>query len=209
MNPISVLFVDDHQIVRKGLRSILDPDLRFSVVGEAATGAEALYGVRKYQPDIVILDLRLPDMTGVEACQRILKSFPETIVLILTAYFERDTVFACLRAGAKGYLIKDAEQLNLPEQLLSVYQGHTILDPRATDALTEYIQDSTQPTNPLSLREIEVIQLISQGLTNREVAIHLQLTENTIKGYVKEIFTRLGARNRIEAVALARKRGIL
>lgn len=209
MNPISVLLVDDHQIVRQGLRAILDPDPRFRVVGEAGNGSEALQLVELERPNIIILDLKLPDMAGVELCQRIIKLANETVVVILTAYFERDLVYACLRAGARGYLIKDAEQLNLPEQLLAIFQGHNVLDPRATDALTEYIHQQEPYFDALSPRELEAIHLISQGLTNREIALQLQLTENTIKGYVKKIFAKLGARNRIEAVSLAHKRGIL
>jgi two-component system, NarL family, response regulator DevR len=209
MNPITVLLVDDHQIVRQGLRSILEPDPNFKVVGEAATGAEALSIVKSKQPGIAVLDLKLPDMTGAELCRHIVSVSPNTVVIILTAYFEHDVVCACLRAGARGYLIKDAEQLNLPEQLRAALHGHTTLDPRVTDILADYMRHGESPADNLTNREMEVISLIGQGLTNREIAVQLQLTENTVKGYVKEIFAKLGARNRVEAVALVRKRGLL
>ena len=209
MDPITVLLVDDHQVVRQGLRSILEPDPNFYVVGEAATGAEALSMVESKHPCIAVLDLKLPDITGAELCHRIVNISPNTIVIILTAYFEHDLVYACLRSGARGYFIKDAELLNLPEQLLAVVHGHTALDPRVTDILADYMRHGEFPPDNLTNREMEVISLIGQGLTNREIAAQLQLTENTIKGYVKEIFAKLGARNRVEAVALARKRRLL
>ncbi len=209
MDPISVILVDDHQIVRQGLFYTLNPNPLFSVIGEASTGSETLELVKSTHPDIIVLDFKLPDMTGAELCQRILKLSPKTIVLILTAYFEHDLINTCLRAGARGYLIKDAKQLDLPKQLLAAYQGHVILDPRAADALTEMIHQQEQSICALSLRELDVIHLISQGLTNREIALELQLTENTIKGYIKQIFVKLGARNRVEAVSMAHKRGFL
>jgi two-component system response regulator DevR len=209
MKPISVLLVDDHQVVRQGVRAILDAEPHFTVMGEAANGTEALSIVKSHHPDIVILDLKLPDITGADLCQQILASSPKTIVIILTAYFEYDLVYECLQAGARGYLIKDAEQLNLAEKLKAAMQGHIALDPRATDILVNYVRRKKLLPETLTDREMDVINLMSQGLTNREIANKLQLTENTIKGYVKEIFTKLGARNRIEAVTLARKRGML
>jgi DNA-binding NarL/FixJ family response regulator len=118
-------------------------------------------------------------------------------------------VYECLQAGARGYLIKDAEQLNLSEQLQLAVEGHMIFDPRATDILTDYIRQAKPLPENLTTREMDVLHLIAKGLTNREIAIQLQLTENTVKGYIKGIFAKLGVRNRIEAVALARKWGIL
>jgi two-component system NarL family response regulator len=209
MKSISIVIVDDHQVVRQGLRSFLDPDPRFDVIGEASTGLDALKIADQQRPNIMIVDLKLPDMAGTELCQRILKCSPETRVMILTAFFKPDLVNTCLLAGAKGYLIKDAEKLNLPEQLIAIYEGHTVLDPRATDVITDYLSRRDQHANTLSLREIDVIRLVSQGFTNRQVGTQLHLTENTVKGYIKEIFSKLNARNRIEAVSIARKRGIL
>lgn len=209
MKPVRVMLVDDHQIVRTGLASILKPDPRFDIVAEAGTGTEALQMVKREQPDVVILDLNLPDMGGSELCQRILKLSPETNILILSAYFDKDLVYTCIKSGVKGYLIKDAEHLDLPQHILDLMQGHTVLDSRVTDALTDIIQDQEPHSPALTLREINVLRLVSEGLTNREIALHLNLTENTVKGYVKEIFSKLEAHNRIEAVALARKRGIL
>jgi len=148
-------------------------------------------------------------MGGVELCQRISEANPQTAVLILTAFIDRGLVDACLRAGARGYLLKDAENLHLQEQLLAVVQGHAALDPRAADVLTDYLLEHKPSPEVLSLRELEVLRLIAQGLTNKEVGAKLYISENTVKGHVKEILTKMNARNRIEAVLVAKERGLL
>jgi len=209
MNPIRIILVDDHRIVRQGLRSILDPDPRFEVVGEAATGVEALQVLSTQQPDIVLLDLKLPDMSGVELCQRMVELRPATAVLILTAFIDRNLVNACLQAGARGYLLKDAGNLRLREHLLSVAQGHAALDPRAADVLAEYVRKQHQPPQMLSLREVEILRLIAQGLTTKEIGSQLHLSENTVIGYIKDMLAKLGLHNRIEAVLLAKERGLI
>lgn len=209
MTPISVLLVDDHRIVRQGIHSILDDDERFSVVGEAANGTEAIRLAQELLPDIAILDLKLTDISGAELCRKIVKLTPKTAVLILTGYFEYDLVCACLQAGARGYLIKDAEHLDLPEQLMKMIEGHAVLDPRAADVLTDFMNNQRQSVDPLSARELEIIRLISQGMSNHEISGHLHITENTIKSHIKEIFSKLDVHNRIEAVVMAKKRGIL
>ncbi len=209
LSAIRVVVVDDHRIVRQGLRSILDPDPRFEVTGEAAGGADALQLVTEQKPDVVLLDLKLPDMSGIELCQRIVQACPETAVLILTAFIDRQLVNACLRAGARGYLLKDAENLRLGEHLQSVVQGHAALDPRAADVLADYVRGRGQPAEMLSLREMEILHLIAQGLSNKEIGSQLHLSENTVKGYVKGILVKLGVHSRIEAVLRARERGLL
>ncbi len=209
MKPVRVVIVDDHRIVRQGLRSILDPDPRFEVVGEAANGADALRLVTQLRPDVSLLDLKLPDMGGVELCQRIVQACPETAVLILSAFIDRNLVNASLQAGARGYLLKDAENLHLREQLLAVVEGHAALDPRAADVLTEYVRQQEQPPRMLTLREVEILRLIAHGLTNKEIGNQLHLSENTVKGYVKDILAKLNVHNRIEAVLLAKERGLI
>ncbi len=209
MNPIHILLVDDHRIVRQGLRSILDPDPEFEVVGETGDGAEALLMVNELQPDIVLLDLKLPDMDGVAVCQRIMELRPQTAVLVLTAFIDQTLVNACLRAGARGYLLKDAENLHLKEQLATVVQGYAALDPRAAGMLTDFVRRQTTSGDTLSLRDLEVLRLIAQGLTNREISTRLYLSENTVKGYVKEIMAKMGVHNRVEAVLMAKERGML
>lgn len=208
MKQIRVALVDDHKIVRQGLRSILDPDPEFVVVGEASNSAEALPIIAEHQPDVVLLDLKMPDTEGVALCERITQEFPGTVVLILTAFMDRDLVNACFQAGARGYLLKDVENLNLREQLRAVVQGHAALDPRAAGVLADIVQQKGQQSDALRPREIEVLRLVSQGLTNKEIGDALFLSEHTIKGYVKEIMIKLNARNRIEAVFIARQRNL-
>jgi len=209
MKRIRVVLVDDHPIVRQGLRSILDPDPRFEVVGEATNGEDALPLVAEQRPDVVLLDLKLGDMSGVEVCHKMIEASPETAVLVLTAFIDWHLVHACLRAGASGYLVKDAENLRLREQLLTVTRGHTALDPRAADVLANHVRRAGPPPELLTAREMEVLRLIARGLTNREIGEQLYLSENTVKGYVKEILAKLGVRNRVEAVLVAKERSLL
>lgn len=209
MKPIRIVLVDNHRIVRQGLRSILDPDPRFEVVGEAATGADALRLVAEQQPDLVLLDLKLPDTRGVELCQPMIHASPQTAVVILTAFLDRHLVEACLRAGARGYLLKEAENLHLQEHLLNAVQGHTALDPRAADFLVNHMRSDSPPAELLNGREIEILQLVSRGFSNGEIASKLCLSENTIKGYMKDILVKLQVHNRIEAVLQAKEQGLI
>ena len=209
MKPIRIVLVDNHCIVRQGLRSILDPDPRFEVVGEAATGADALRLVAEQQPDIVLLDLKLPDTSGVELCQPMLHASPQTAVVILTAFLDRHLVEACLRAGARGYLLKEAENLHLQEQLLNAVQGHAALDPRAADFLVNHIRSERPPPELLNGREIEILRLVSRGFSNGEVGTTLCLSENTVRGYMKDILVKLQVHNRIAAVLQAKEQGLI
>jgi DNA-binding NarL/FixJ family response regulator len=140
MKPIRVVLVDDHWIVRQGLRSVLNGDPAFEVVGEAADGEQALRLVGQQQPDVVLLDLQMPGLSGVEVCQHLAEVSPHTAILILTAFFDQSLIDACLRAGARGYLLKDVENLPLEAQLRAVAEGHAALDPRVARVLTEYLQ---------------------------------------------------------------------
>lgn len=213
MKPVRVALVDNHRIVRQGLRSILEPDPRFEVAGEAADGATALRLVTESLPDVVLLDLKLTpegsERSGIELCQRLLQASPKTKVLILTAFIDRDLVVQCSQAGAQGYLLKDAENLRLREQILTVVQGHTALDPRAADVLTSFVRQHESPPEMLTPRQLEVLRLIAQGMTNKEVGSRLHLSEHTVKGYVKEILAKLDVRNRVEAVLRAKERGLI
>ena len=168
MVPISVLLVDDHQIVRKGIRAILEGNDQIEIAGEASTGAEALQKVASLKPNAVILDLKLNDIPGDEVCREILKIEPAAAILILTAYYDNNLVAACLHAGARGYLLKDAEQINLPEQLVAIVKGYAILDPRAANVLSQVNFIPEEPISTLSAREHEILQLISRGLTIRK-----------------------------------------
>lgn len=209
MVPISVLLVDDHQIVRKGIRAILEGNGQIEIVGEASTGTEALQKVAALKPNAVILDLKLNDIPGDEVCREILKIEPTTAILILTAYFDNNLVAACLHAGARGYLLKDAEQINLPEQLVAIVKGYAILDPRAANVLSQVNFIPEEPISTLSAREHEILQLISRGLSNPEISAKIFISENTIKTHIKEIYSKLDVHNRIEAVIAARRNGLL
>lgn len=208
MKPVRVLLADDHQIVRQGARALLEPDARFEVVGEAATGKEALRLVALLRPDVVLLDLRMPD-GGPDLCRRICRESPESAVLILTAFIDWSLVDACLKAGARGYLVKSTECLHLPEQLLAVAQGRRALDVSAADVIACRISRGGIPAAVLTECETRVLVLMSQGLTNREIADELVLSENTIKSHVKSILLKLDARNRLSAVLAARDLGIV
>jgi len=209
MVPIRIVLIDDHYCVRRGLRSILETDPQFEVVGEAATGANALRVVKEQQPDVVLLDLRLPDMSGVEVCRCVVQTSPQTAVLILTAFFDRDLVDSCLRAGARGYLLKDAEHLCLQEHVLASVRGGVVLDPRAAKVLMDRVGHREPLSEKLDRREIEVLSLIAQGLNNREIGHRLDISEDMVKGCVKEILVKMHAHSRIEAVFLARESGFL
>jgi two-component system response regulator DevR len=209
MKPVRLALVDDHKIVRQGLRSILDPDPRFEVVGEAGSGEEALRLLPERKPDAVILDLHLPDAAGAELCRRIVELYPKVVVLILTAFVDRQLVDACLRAGARGYLLKDAENLHLEEQVLAAVRGQTPLDPRAAGIVTDFLLEHKPPSEQLSPREMEVLQLIAHDLTNREIGAELYVSVNTVKQHVKRILAKLEARNRVDAVRKARERNLL
>ncbi|MCL5736338.1 MAG: response regulator transcription factor [Actinobacteria bacterium] len=209
MKPVRVLLVDDHKVVRQGLRSALEPDPRFEVVGEASSGEDALRLAAEENPDVVILDLRLPGMGGAETCRNIIQSNPDVVVLILTAFIDRQLVDDCLRAGARGYLLKDAETLHLEEQVLAAVHGHAALDPRAAGIVTDYLLHHKPPSEDLSLRELEVLHLVSLDLTNREIGAKLYISENTVKQHIKKILAKLEARNRVEAVHKARERNLL
>ena len=209
MKPVRVLLVDDHKVVRQGLRSVLEPDSRFEVVGEAGSGEDALRLVCEHGPDVVILDLRLPGLGGTEICRRIVEFDSKIVVLILTAFIDRQLVDDCLRAGARGYLLKDAETLHLEEQILAAVHGHAALDPRVAGIITDYLLDHKPPSEDLSPREMEVLRLVAIDMTNSEIGVKLYISENTVKHHVKKLLVKLEARNRVDAVQKAKDRDLL
>src|SRR5512135_797432 len=209
MRPIRLVLVDDHRIVRQGLHSILDPDPGYLVVGEPGSGVEALRVIEACQPDIVLLDLRLPDGDGVQLCQQIGRISPGAAVVILTAFIDQHLVDAAVGGGARGYLLKNAEDLHLAEQLRAVMQGQVVVDPRAAAILTGFVRNSAPVFESLTSREMEILHAMALGLTNKEIAARLNLSENTVKGYVREILSKMGVRNRVEAISSARENGLL
>jgi DNA-binding NarL/FixJ family response regulator len=216
MNPtplIRVLLVDDHHVVRVGLRSVLSAARGIEVVGEAATGSQALAFARQLQPTLVLLDLRLPDASGLEVCRRLKELTPAPSVVFLTSYAEDASVVAAIAAGADGYLLKDVDGADLPGALRKVAAGGTALDPVSAGALAAAMRQPETKGNghkrlaQLSAQERRVLALVADGRTNKEVADALQLTEGTVKNYLANVFEKLGVKNRMEAVRLWLKEG--
>jgi two-component system, NarL family, response regulator DevR len=210
--PVRVLLVDDHELVRAGLRTMLAGDDGVLVVDEAGTGAAAIVQERELRPDVVLLDARLPDMPGDEVCRRLLASSPELAVVILTTFAEDDLVRRCVRAGARGYMLKDIARLDLGRNLRAVMRGEAVIDPKVAPAVLAAVRqaaDIPQGDEPLNARQKEILRLVAEGLSNREIASRTHLSEYTVKGYVEEILARLGARNRVHAAIVATKQGLI
>jgi two-component system response regulator DevR len=211
---IRILIVDDHEMVREGLKAILVSEPDFTIIGDASNAAQALESVERLRPDIVLLDVRLPDSSGVKVCQEITKRFPEVAVIILTTFTEEQLVAECIQAGARGYIVKDVERFDLKRSIRAVARGEAAIDSKAAVAVLSQLrrvpsQRSEPEPEPLSAQQLVILRLIAQGLSSREIANQLYLSENTVKGYVQEILHRLGVKNRTEAVMMAVKQGWL
>jgi DNA-binding NarL/FixJ family response regulator len=208
---IRVIVVDDHEIVRQGIATILGTDAGLQLIGEAADGHEAERLVRETRPDVALVDVRLPGISGVELCYHILEESPDTQVLILTSYLDSNVVRECIRAGAKGFVLKDVGSSDLLQSIRELTQGGSPMDTRATRMLIHWMQNGsgTEMQDRFTLREIEILRLIAEGLTNREVGEQLCLSENTVKTYLQELYQKLDAHSRIEAVMQATRWGIL
>jgi DNA-binding NarL/FixJ family response regulator len=216
MNPTRILIVDDQALFREGLRTLLSVQNDFNVVAEASNGEEALRMAVQYQPDVVLMDLRMPVLDGVKATQRLHEILPSTHVIVLTTFDDDESIFDGLRAGAVGYLLKDVSSEKLFEAIRTAADGHYFLLPSVTaKVVAEFARLSlaSVPTqelaNPLSTREIEILGLVAAGLSNREIAERLVISEGTVKNHLTNILSKLNARDRMQAVARARESGIL
>ena len=219
MTPIRVVLAEDQPMVRAGFRSLLDSRADIDVVGEAATGAEALEQVRAHQPDVAVMDIRMPEMDGLEATRRITTdpALKQTRVLVLTTFELDEYVFGALDAGASGFLLKGGEPADLVQAIQVVAAGESLLAPSVTRRLIEtYVSRPQPPTNinhdgldELTTREREVLGLIAGGLTNAEIARALQLSPLTAKTHVSRILMKLGARDRVQLVVIAYQSGIV
>ena len=208
---IKLLLVDDHTIVRLGLTALFGTVARFVVVGQADSAAAAVTEARRCRPDVVVLDVRLPDGSGIEACREIRSEFPATRVIMLTSYADDDAVIASILAGAAGYLLKQVAPERLVEAIETVAQGGSLLDPVATAVVLDRIRRSAAPDGQaaptgLSEQEETILQLIADGKTNREIAGHLCLSEHTVKTYVSKILQKLQLRRRAKAAAFIARR---
>lgn len=211
---IRLLIVDDHEMVREGLKSMLDTEQDFEIVGDASNAEQALAMVEQVHPDVVLLDVRLPGVSGIEVCRSVTQRFPETAVIILTTFTDEKLVASCIQAGARGFIIKDIERLDLKRSIRAVARGEAAIDSKAAVAVLAQLRRSSQiPAEPLpeplSSQQVVILRLVAQGLSSREIAGQLYLSENTVKGYVQEILHRLGVKNRTEAVMVAVKQGWL
>jgi DNA-binding NarL/FixJ family response regulator len=212
---ISVVLADDQDLVREGLKSVLDHHGSFSVAGEARTGHEAIDLVRTFRPDLVVMDVRLPGMDGVEACREIRRVSPESGVLFLTWCGDEQSVMSAIAAGARGYTLKSARIPALVDAMVAVGRGGSVLDHSSAATVLEKLREGTFLTREerlaqrLTDRELAVLDLIAEGLTNREIGDRLFFSEKTIKHHVSDILAKLGFARRVEAAAFAIRRNSL
>ena len=203
---LKVVLVDDHEVVRQGVRALLESAGDIEVVGEAGTAAEAVRRVGYESPDVVVMDLRLPDGTGIEACRDIRSRFPETKVLMLTSYADEEALLAAIMAGASGYVLKRIRSGELVDSVRRVGAGESLLDAEMTEKLFEKLrgEDTSDPLlRRLSPQERKILDGIARGLTNREIAEELFLAEKTVKNYVSNVLAKLEMSRRSEAAAYA------
>jgi DNA-binding NarL/FixJ family response regulator len=211
---IKLMIVDDQQLARAGLRMILEGQLDLQIAGEGADGAEALNLVRRLRPDVVIMDIRMPHVDGLEATRRIVAVEPATRILVLTTFDLDEYVFEALRAGASGFLLKDAPAEDIVHAVRTVARGHAMLAPTVTRRLVEHFAARPQPGDrpalaTLTPRELEALVLLAAGGSNAEIGDRMALSEATVKTYVSRILDKLGVRDRVQAVIYAYESGLV
>jgi len=206
---IRLLIVDDHPIVRDGLRAVFESEAAFEVVGQAADGAEAVNRAGALGVDVVLMDLRMPRMGGVEAIRRLREAAPDIRVLVLTTFDSDTDVLPAVEAGATGYLLKDAPRDELLRAVHAAYLGQAVLAPSVAQKLLGRVRTPAAPIDQLTDRELKVLTLVASGTTNREAAKRLFISEATVKTHLLHTYAKLGVRDRAAAVAEAYKRGLL
>ena len=206
-SPIRLLIVDDHPVVRDGLRGIFESDPQFEVTGEAGNGAEAVTQARSLRPDVVLMDLRMPDVDGVTAIKRLAELGLDTRVLVLTTYDTDTDVVPAIEAGATGYLLKDAPRSELLRAVRAAARGEAVLSPSVATRLLGQVRQPAR--EPLSVRELDILGLIAHGCSNREAAARLFISEATVKTHLLHIYAKLGVNDRAAAVATGFERGLL
>jgi len=206
-NPARVLLVDDHRMVRQGLRFFLSTQPNMTVVGEAATAEEALHLVDSLRPDVVLMDIVLPNLSGIEAMHTINERYPEVSVIVLSAFVDTSKVVQAIQAGAAGYLMKDVDPQELAAAIQATRQGKLYLHPEAARRLAEAMRpdpDQYEPTpDILTERELEVLRLVTHGSSNQEISVQLNITLKTVKAHVSSILQKLGVENRVQAALYA------
>ena len=204
--PLRLLVVDDHEVVRQGLVALLERREHFQVVAEAGTAAEAVEMARKFEPDLVVMDVRLPDGSGIEACREIRAEFPGTRVVILTSYPDEEAVLSAIIAGASGYLLKQIRGRDLVSALESVGRGESLLDPAVTEKVLDRVRriatgTYTDEMAQLTQQEQKILLLVAEGKTNKEIASDVFLSDKTVKNYVSSILSKLNLERRAQAAA--------
>ncbi|HXR77887.1 MAG TPA: response regulator transcription factor [Bryobacteraceae bacterium] len=202
--PITVLCVDDHPLVRKGVAAILSTEPDLQLLAEAATGHQALKLFRQYVPDITLMDLRLPDMPGIEVTREIRKEFPEAKIIALTSYDGDQDVYRALEAGVRGYLLKELVHTEIVRAIRIVYSGKRFLPPEVSQQLSEFF-----PEVALTAREVDVLKLVARGFGNKEIGDELGTASGTVKAQIQSVLSKLGAKDRTHAVTIALQRGII
>ena len=209
---IKILIADDHFIIRQGLRLILETESDFELVGEASDGAEALNLCKKLKPNVVLMDLRMPNMDGLTAIEKLRVEQPEIAVVILTTFNEDELMFRGLRAGARGYLLKDTDRSTLFDTIRAAARGETLLKPEImARVLSQVNTPGTESNEQVNLtdRELEVLEAVARGERSKEVAYHLGISERTVKAHLASIYSKFGVDSRAAAIAVAAQKGLL
>lgn len=211
---IRVVLADDHEIVRKGIHDLLEEEGNIQVVAEATTGVEAVDLTLEHRPDVAVLDIQMPEVTGIEAARQIKAKAPQIRILVLTAYDDDPYIFAVLQAGAGGYVLKNAPASELVRAVRTVAEGGSAMDPTITAKVMAQLSSGKPPgaqatVEGLTRREIEVLRLTAKGYTNRAVGLELGISDRTVQGHLANIFGKLGVTTRTEAVLIAMKQGWL
>jgi two-component system, NarL family, response regulator LiaR len=209
---ITVLLVDDHMIVRQGVRTFLELQPDILVIGEAETGADAVRLVSEYAPDVVLMDLKLPEMDGIDATRKVVEISPRTQVIVLTSYHDDEHIFPAIRAGAISYVLKDIRPADLADAVRKAAAGEVVLHPRVARRLMHELkrmQAAANALTDLTEREIEVLRLVGEGLTNAEIAARLIISEKTAKSHISNILSKLHLADRTQAAVYAWREGIM
>lgn len=210
---VRILIADDHSVVRAGLKALLERQGNFRVVAEASTGEEAIERARETRPDVAVLDIRMPGLSGIEACRQIVSSVEGCKVIMLTSYAEDELLFAAIQAGASGYVLKRIGDNELIHAVERVSRGEGMLDPAMTATIFSEMRKATEAQHAaafadLTPQELAVLSLVAEGMTNRQIAVKLYLGEGTVRNYVSSVLAKIGVANRAEAAAYAVKHNI-